>query len=150
MVALQGSSRFKVLRHGVPIGSVTLPDGREWSGGLLSPLPAFAEIGRILDAARDAAGRDAVVRTLKLPVGARLRIGGLSTTAAAALDALCALEFELADEAGLRVATDMVRLADPGDGKGIRVYAHFRGAGAGRLAWRPVTSRTSGDAAPGV
>lgn len=150
MGVLQGSSLFTVLRHGVPIGSVLLPDGRERSGGLLTPMPAFAETARILDAARQIAGRDAVVQTLTLPLGERLRMDGLSAEAEAALDALCALEFELADEAGLRVATDMVRLADPGDGKGPRVYAYFRDAMAGRPAKRPTLSRSSRDAAPGV
>lgn len=144
---LRGSNRFTVLRHGVPIGSVMLPDGRDWAGGLLTPLPAFAETGRILDAARENAGRDAVVRTLTLPLGDRLRVDGLSTAARTALDALCALEFELADEAGRRVATDMVRLADPGDGKGTRVYAYFRGATAGHPASRPAASGRPGDAA---
>lgn len=149
MITPLGSTRFTVLRRGVPIGSVSLPDGRDRAGGLLVPLPTFDETRCILDAAREAAGRDAVVRILTLPLDERLDLTALSPQAAAALDAACELAFELADEAGLRVATDMVRLADPGDGLGTRVYAYFRDATAGRPAASAPARRSPGAAADG-
>jgi hypothetical protein len=46
-----------------------------------------------------------------------------------------ALDFELRDAHGRRVAADVVRIVDLDDGVGGRVAAHFRAAMADAPAW---------------
>ena len=130
--------QFIVAHAGVPIGATDLPSGRVWAGGLLTPFPAFAAIRPLLTAAA-AAGVDVAVRVLTLPADDALDVEALEPAIADAVTRLAALTFELRDEAGLAVPTDVVRLADPGDGRGVRVRAFFREshANVAALPWRP-------------
>lgn len=125
---------YIVAHAGVPIGTVDLPDGRRWAGGLLVPFPAFAAVRDVV-AAASVAGVEAAVDVLMLPDGETLDVSALDRATAAAVQRLTALTFELRDEAGLRVPADVVRLADPGDGRGVRVRAFFARSSSGTLAF---------------
>ena len=134
--------RCTVAHLGVPVGTVDLPEGRAWAGGLLSPAAGFAQIADVLGCATREAGAFAVAGVMDLAAGAPpATTTDLSPSGASAIEALAALEFELRDEAGLRVSTDVVRLGDCGDGKGVRVRASFRLAGGGSLAARQFEPR---------
>ncbi|HYD55170.1 MAG TPA: hypothetical protein VEA99_21215 [Gemmatimonadaceae bacterium] len=136
--------RYSVVHLGVPIGVVDLPEGRWWAGGLLEPLPAYGAIRPVLERASAIAGPSAAAGILALPAGDAPDERGLSWEAAETLRRAAALEFELRDAGGLRVAAEVVRLADPGDGKGPRVRATFRAASAGPPARLAPTRRDDG------
>ena len=114
-------------QQGVPIGTVELPAGRPWAGGLLVPLPAFEPL-RATFAAAAPAGGEIALRILRLPAEEAIYVDDLDPTLAAAVERVVALAFELWEETGVPIATDVVRLADPGDRDGVRVHAYFRGA----------------------
>jgi hypothetical protein len=139
--------RFLVAHAGVPIGAVDLPDGRRWAGGLLMPFAAFAAVQPAI-AAASAAGAEIALDVLTLPAGGVLDVGALDPAIAAAVTRLTTLVFELRDEAGLAVATDVVRLADPGDGRGVRVRAFFWQSPAGAPAVPQRAPRRDGGAEP--
>ena len=133
--------RCIVAHHGVPIGAVELPAGRPWAGGLLVPLPAFEPL-RAIFAAAAAAGGEMALRILQLPADETISLEDLDPTVAVAVERVVELAFELWEETGAPIATDVVRLADPGDRRGVRVHAHFRGSSADvparpfRKSWR--------------
>jgi hypothetical protein len=108
---------------------VDLPTDRPWAGGLLAPLPSFEPL-RTLFAAAAAAGAEIALRILRLPSDEAIRLSDLDPTVADAIERVVALRFELWDETGLAIGTDVVRLADPGDRRGVRVHVTFRSASA--------------------
>jgi hypothetical protein len=123
--------RFTVTYQGVPIGRIEVPEGRRWVGGWLDPLPAADVIRPVLSriARQDLAEllisleRDAAVPQRHVP--AELR---------EAFERAAELSFELLDEAGLKVPTDLVRIADSGAPR-LHVRAYFWRADA------PVSAR---------
>ena len=128
---------LNVIHVGVPLGSVDLPEGRQWAGGLLEPTAAYEPIGAILREVTARAGPQAIASLLRLPAGEQVQGSNLSADAALALRKAAALDFELLDQAGRRVAADVVRIVDLNDGIGGRVAAHFRSAMADAPAWKP-------------
>ena len=137
--------RVTIVHQGVPIGAADLPEGRRWSGGLLEPLPAFEAIRPTIEAA--AAGAEVALRLLTLPAGEAPAADDLAPPLDDALRRAAALTFELRDEGGLAVAAHVVRLADPGDGRGVRVRAYFRDSTAGVPARPALAARRGGGSA---
>ena len=129
--------RYSVWHQGVPIGSVDLPANRLWSGGLLERTDGFANVSGVLRDVANQGGLEAWAQLLHLPADQAPSTDGLSNAAANALTRAAALTFELRDEFGRAVPTDVVRLIDLNDGKGIRVRAYFREATTGPSAWLP-------------
>ncbi|WP_309669798.1 hypothetical protein [Gemmatimonas sp.] len=119
-----------VVYEGVPIGHVELPEGRDWSGGLLDPLAGYDRVRSIVEAAGGTA--DLALRILRLPRDDSPRVDDLEFHVASALQRLALLHFELCDEAGLTVPAVVVRVADLRDvsaasgDRSVRVHAHFR------------------------
>jgi hypothetical protein len=139
-----------IVAHGdTPIGIVELPAGRPWAGGTLQPLAGFEPL-RDTFAAAAAAGGEIALRILRLPAGETIDVRGLTPGLAAAVERVAALEFELRDEAGAVIATDVVRLADPGDRRGVRVHVYFRDASSGVPAVPIRKQRRGGGHAPDV
>ena len=132
-----------------PIGIVELPGGRPWAGGILQPLPGFESL-RDTFAAAAGAGGDIALQILRLPADETIDLSGLSAQLAAAVERVVELEFELRDETGAVIATDVVRLADPGDRQGVRVHAYFRDASSGVPAVPLRKQSRGGGHAPGV
>ena len=136
--------RYILLHLGIPLGWVDLPEGRLWAGGILDAetsyeglRPSLAEITRLV-------GRDAVGLLLKLSAGDRPRLDDLSPDAAAALERAAEMDFELRTPSGARVAADVVRVVDLGNGTAPRVAAQFRVATADSQAWLPDQERHGG------
>ncbi len=131
--------RYSVWHQGAPIGYVDLPTNRLWSGGLLEPTDGFANVSDVLRALATVANHDALAQLSRLPADQAPHTAHMSPAAVEALVRAAALTFELRDEFGRAVATDVVRLVDLNDGTGVRVRAYFREATTGAPAWLPPT-----------
>ena len=118
--------RFTVTHRGVPIGEVELPERRRWAGGPLEPLPGLEPLRAVLAAV---ARRDLALALLTLERDAAPDRALVPPELDAAFGAAAALEFALVDAGGLPVSTDVVRVADPGNGA-MQVRAYFWRAGA--------------------
>lgn len=144
---------FTVTLHGVPIAVVDLPVDRTWAGGRVTPLPGFASLVPLLDAAREAPAL--VVRLLELPRGDVWPAGApddLPAHVGTAYAALATLPFELQDEAGLPAGADLVRLAPIGGTPDavVRVYFRHAPASAGVRTTRTPTIGGNATDAPGA
>ncbi len=133
-----------VRHHGVPIARVELPHDRSWAGGRLEPLPAFAAVAALL--AIIAAAPSRVAELLELPDGATLRTDGMPPEVAEAYRALAAHSFDLADEAGLPVGAELVRIGATADAVPV-VRVYFRDAPSGVGATVPPPPQSAGDTA---
>jgi len=58
--SLRSNVRLRVLHVGVPIGWVELPEGRLWSGGMLTPESAYEAVGSSLREATALVGANCV------------------------------------------------------------------------------------------
>jgi hypothetical protein len=123
--------RYSVLHRGIRIGAAELPDGRQWMGGFLECAPGYEDVRAILEAVVTSASAGAAARLLQLPLGGEITGREFGPYAIAVLQRAAALEFELQDEAGLRVRAAIVRIADLLDGKGPRVRVDLREDSAG-------------------
>lgn len=125
--------RVVVAHHGVPIGSVELPERRRWAGGPLEPFDAYAVVRPTLAAV---ASKELALRLLMLPSGDAPTISDLSGELGIRLLAAAALGFELVDSHGGVVGAEVVGVAETGD-DAPQVRAHFRRAEASVPAVRP-------------
>jgi hypothetical protein len=129
--------RYKVLHMSIPLGSVELPDGRLWAGGLLEAESSYEPLRETLVELTRVAGRDVIGSIMHLPAGERPRTDRLSNDAREAVLRAAAMDFELRTESGTPAPVDVVRVIDLGDGRPARVAAQFRVATAGSPAWLP-------------
>jgi hypothetical protein len=74
-----------VFHVGVPLGSVDLPESRQWAGGLLEPTAAYEPVAVILRAVTTRAGQGAVAALLRLPAGEEPQTSDLPPAALEAL-----------------------------------------------------------------
>lgn len=125
-----------VTHHGVPIGTVDLEVLGTQGLGTLTPLPAYKSV-RAWILLAGALGREARVELLTRQADA---------VPSHPLIAKAALAFELVDQRGAALPTDVVRLVELQTRPGVTVLADLRTDAAGKVAFMVPPLVAPGDA----
>ncbi len=136
--------RFTVTYLGVPIGSVDLPERRDWAGGWLE---AFAAADAVRGVLSPVARRDLAELLIALERDAALVARHVPPELQEAFTRAAALEFGLLNPAGIAVPQAVVRLADSGAAR-LHVRAYFARAEVRQPAQRVGRPPSGGEVGP--